>query len=91
MLKIRFGESALGVCDVMLKDMADSKRIDDRIQGDISVSTLVEPDRQNVADGLDHRSPACRVKDVLAKSRIVGTTPRPQAGEVSTSVHSELV
>lgn len=37
MLKIRFGESALQVCDVMLKDMADSKRIDDRIQGDIQV------------------------------------------------------
>jgi anaphase-promoting complex subunit 2 len=35
MLKIRFGESALQTCDVMLKDMADSKRIDDRIQGDI--------------------------------------------------------
>lgn len=27
------------MCDVMLKDMADSKRVDDRIQGDIKVST----------------------------------------------------
>jgi len=38
LLKLRFGEQALQVCDVMLKDMADSKRIDDRIQGDIKVS-----------------------------------------------------
>lgn len=41
MLKIRFGETALQVCDVMLKDMADSKRIDDHVHGDISVSRRV--------------------------------------------------
>jgi anaphase-promoting complex subunit 2 len=35
LLKIRFGEEALHVCDVMLKDMADSKRIDDHVHGDI--------------------------------------------------------
>lgn len=38
LLKIRFGEEALHVCDVMLKDMADSKRIDDHVHGDIDVS-----------------------------------------------------
>lgn len=37
LLKLRFGEQALQVCDVMLKDMADSKRIDDRIQGELKV------------------------------------------------------
>lgn len=37
LLKIRFGETALSVCDVMLKDMADSKRIDDHVHGDIQV------------------------------------------------------
>ncbi|KAF8816437.1 hypothetical protein BYT27DRAFT_7221469 [Phlegmacium glaucopus] len=31
-LKIRFGESALQVCEVMLKDMTDSKRIDGHVQ-----------------------------------------------------------
>ncbi|KAJ3549516.1 hypothetical protein NM688_g5170 [Phlebia brevispora] len=31
-LKIRFGEAALQVCEVMLKDMTDSKRIDQHIQ-----------------------------------------------------------
>ncbi|TFK44239.1 hypothetical protein BDQ12DRAFT_672627 [Crucibulum laeve] len=31
-LKIRFGEAALQVCEVMLKDMSDSKRIDSHIQ-----------------------------------------------------------
>ncbi|KJA24366.1 hypothetical protein HYPSUDRAFT_38802 [Hypholoma sublateritium FD-334 SS-4] len=31
-LKIRFGESALQVCEVMLKDMTDSKRIDVHVQ-----------------------------------------------------------
>lgn len=41
LLKIRFGEEALHVCDVMLKDMADSKRIDDHVHGDINVSLPV--------------------------------------------------
>ena len=31
-LKVRFGESALQVCEVMLKDMTDSQRIDQHIQ-----------------------------------------------------------
>ncbi|KAG6841615.1 hypothetical protein C0991_009040 [Blastosporella zonata] len=31
-LKIRFGEAALQVCEVMLKDMSDSKRIDVHVQ-----------------------------------------------------------
>lgn len=41
LLKVRFGEDALHVCDVMLKDMTDSKRINDHIQQDIS--SVVEP------------------------------------------------
>lgn len=41
LLKIRFGEEALHVCDVMLKDMADSKRIDDHVHGD--VDSVVHP------------------------------------------------
>ena len=31
-LKIRFGEAALQVCEVMLRDMTDSKRIDGHVQ-----------------------------------------------------------
>ncbi|KAF9220918.1 hypothetical protein BS17DRAFT_713130 [Gyrodon lividus] len=31
-LKIRFGESALQVCEVMLRDMSDSRRIDQHVQ-----------------------------------------------------------
>lgn len=31
-LKVRFGEAPLQVCEVMLKDMTDSKRIDQHIQ-----------------------------------------------------------
>ncbi|KAG6332160.1 hypothetical protein ID866_6932 [Astraeus odoratus] len=31
-LKIRFGESALDVCEVMLRDMTDSRRIDQHVQ-----------------------------------------------------------
>lgn len=41
LLKIRFGEEALHVCDVMLKDMSDSKRINDHVHGDIE--TVVQP------------------------------------------------
>ena len=38
-LKIRFGEAALQVCEVMLKDMTDSKRTDQHIQSQRDVST----------------------------------------------------
>lgn len=34
LLKLRFGEAALRVCDIMLKDVADSKRIDAGIQAE---------------------------------------------------------
>ena len=37
-LKIRFGESALQVCEVMLRDMTDSKRIDGHVQSQRAVS-----------------------------------------------------
>ena len=37
-LKIRFGEAALQVCEVMLKDMTDSKRIDGHVQSQRAVS-----------------------------------------------------
>lgn len=47
LLKIRFGETVLQVCDVMLKDMADSKRIDDHVHGDIQVRAVPLPDNAN--------------------------------------------
>lgn len=37
-LKIRFGEAALQVCEVMLRDMTDSKRIDGHVQSQRTVS-----------------------------------------------------
>ncbi|KAH9950660.1 hypothetical protein B0H21DRAFT_722720 [Amylocystis lapponica] len=36
-LKIRFGEAALQVCEVMLKDMTDSRRIDQHVQSQKSL------------------------------------------------------
>lgn len=36
-LKLRFGDAALHVCDIMLKDLADSKRINNRIQSECQV------------------------------------------------------
>ncbi|BEI91550.1 uncharacterized protein CcaverHIS019_0403700 [Cutaneotrichosporon cavernicola] len=41
LLRVRFGEEALHVCDVMLKDMSDSKRINDHVHGEID--TIVQP------------------------------------------------
>lgn len=38
LLKLRFGESALAGCDVMVKDVADSKRIDGHVQEEKKVS-----------------------------------------------------
>ncbi|KAF8349626.1 hypothetical protein F5887DRAFT_1059783 [Amanita rubescens] len=40
-LRIRFGEAALQVCEVMLKDMSDSKRIDTHVQS--QNSSVVHP------------------------------------------------
>jgi hypothetical protein len=40
-LKIRFGEAALQVCEVMLRDMTDSKRIDGHVQSQRAVSPSV--------------------------------------------------
>lgn len=34
LLKLRFGDSVLHNCEVMLKDISDSKRIDAHIHGD---------------------------------------------------------
>lgn len=39
-LKLRFGEAALQVCEVMLKDLADSKRINQRINAAAEVRSL---------------------------------------------------
>jgi hypothetical protein len=39
-LKIRFGEAALQVCEVMLRDMTDSKRIDQHVQSQHAVRIL---------------------------------------------------
>lgn len=36
-LKLRFGDAALHVCDIMLKDLADSKRTNTRIQSEQKV------------------------------------------------------
>ncbi|KAF8843343.1 hypothetical protein BDN67DRAFT_988510 [Paxillus ammoniavirescens] len=40
-LKIRFGESALQVCEVMLRDMTDSRRIDQHVQS--QQATIMHP------------------------------------------------
>ncbi|KAF8133687.1 hypothetical protein EV363DRAFT_1566343 [Boletus edulis] len=40
-LKIRFGESALQVCEVMLRDMTDSRRIDQHVQS--QQSSVIHP------------------------------------------------
>lgn len=42
-LKIRFGEAALQVCEVMLRDMTDSKRIDGHVQSQKEASKKSYP------------------------------------------------
>ena len=42
-LKIRFGEATLQVCEVMLKDMTDSKRIDGHVQSQQYVCPASNP------------------------------------------------
>lgn len=43
LLKRRFGENQLHYCEVMLKDVCDSKRIDGNIQSDASYSLDIAP------------------------------------------------
>jgi anaphase-promoting complex subunit 2 len=49
-LKLRFGEAALGVCEVMLRDMTDSRRIDTYIQAQLEQSKppehIVPPEKR---------------------------------------------
>ena len=40
-LKIRFGEAALQVCEVMLRDMTESRRTDQHIKSQAPVSSLL--------------------------------------------------
>lgn len=42
LLKVRFGESTLQICDVMLKDIADSERIDKHIRTEVEVRICKE-------------------------------------------------
>jgi anaphase-promoting complex subunit 2 len=44
-LKIRFGEAALQVCEVMLRDMTDSRRIDQHVQSQTAVSCRYRYDK----------------------------------------------
>lgn len=41
-LKVRFGESPLQVCEVMLRDMTDSRRIDQHVQAQKQVRISVK-------------------------------------------------
>jgi len=58
-LKIRFGEVALQVCEVMLRDMTDSKRIDGHVQSQQPVSfyasdARLNPDRELKTQSVIH-------------------------------------
>lgn len=47
LLKIRFGESALQACEVMLKDMADSRRLNHVVRNDpVASGKLIDKDTQ---------------------------------------------
>jgi anaphase-promoting complex subunit 2 len=43
LLKLRFGDSALQVCQVMLRDVLDSKRVDGVIRNDQNMATRKDP------------------------------------------------
>lgn len=61
-LKIRFGEAALQVCEVMLRDMTDSRRIDQHVQSQKAVSCYIH---NNVRSRyLKHRVP-CILRSYL--------------------------
>ena len=47
LLKIRFGEPALQACEVMLRDILDSRRVDSVIRNDPSLQLQNESDRQS--------------------------------------------
>ena len=57
-LKLRFGEPALGVCEVMLRDMTDSRRIDAYLQAQFEQSRLpphsTHPSSEEMASNVIH-------------------------------------
>lgn len=60
-LKLRFGDAALHVCDIMLKDLADSKRTNTRIQSERKVSKIfAEKSRANICC-----IAACQAEDLV--------------------------
>ncbi|KAI9791999.1 MAG: hypothetical protein M1833_001283, partial [Piccolia ochrophora] len=64
LLKLRFGESALQACEVMLRDVSDSKAIDRNIRTDqhlhLSAAQLSSPSRRQSAGS--HPAPALHAK-----------------------------
>jgi hypothetical protein len=57
-LKVRFGEAALQVCEVMLKDMTDSQRIDQHVQSQQAVRFRFPYPLQTLSDFV-MRSQSC--------------------------------
>ena len=79
-LKIRFGEAALQVCEVMLRDMTDSRRIDQHVQAQKQVRAQIEASKE--CEGMLTRSarclcipPSCRGTSGLRCRRAVSTCP----------------
>lgn len=52
LLKLRFGDEAMLLCDVMLKDMADSKRIDSNIKAAAGLSSGLETTSATILSSL---------------------------------------
>jgi anaphase-promoting complex subunit 2 len=89
LLKIRFGEEALHVCDVMLKDMADSKRIDDHVHGDIDVSCNATSLLLTLSPPVCH-PPTHHLAHVLASDPVIVLPPHEKARDSPDQVRGRV-
>lgn len=83
LIKVRLGDDKMQACEVMLRDVLDSRRINASIRATITVSTpiaLVTPDHQNrepqTPEGVHPRTPRPR-RPTAAASRLAPSTPGP--------------
>lgn len=100
LLKLRFGESSMHSCEIMLKDIADSKRINSNIKASVSSTSSqspmprvqphtpfagsVAPVAPSTAPSSRITDPASRIAALVARARGVFSQTEQAAGSSST-------
>lgn len=94
-MQLRFGENNMHGCEIMLKDLADSKRINTNIKAAVAAELnqhglavpVTSSDSVSLAGDAGHRTPPATVGLLESHSQAtVMQSPGPQDGEISSVV-----